>query len=144
MSNDEVLLESEAAFRIVRIAKAYCDAQGAPTGLENPPVSDRQWQASCAVAVRFLADPKSMTAELCHHEWRLSQMRSSHPAYWPAAVLTDWSDLPAMDRYVESAGVAAMRSELAQIMSSQENSVLEILLGDAQPNQETENGEARR
>ena len=85
-----------------------------------------------------------MTAELCHHEWRLSQMRSSHPAYWPAAVLTDWSDLPAMDRYVESAGLAAMRSELAQIMSSQENSVLEILLGDAQPNQETENGEARR
>ena len=58
MSNDEVLLESEAAFRIVRIAKAYCDAQGAPTGLENPPVSDRQWQASCAVAVRFLADPQ--------------------------------------------------------------------------------------
>ncbi len=142
MSNDEVLVESKAAFRIVRIAKAYCDAQGAPTGLENPWVPDRQWQASCAVAVRFLADTKSMTAELCHYEWRLSQMRSSYPAYWPAAVLSDWSDLPAMDRYVESAGLAAMRSELAEIMSSKENCVPELLLDDPQPNQETENGEA--
>ncbi len=144
MSNEKIILESEAAFRIVRFAKAYCDAQGAPSGSENPPVSDRQWQASCAVALRFLADPQSMTAELCHHEWRLSQIHYSHPAYWPAAALPDWDDLPAMDQYWESAGLAAMRNELVEIKSSYENFLQKRLVDSAEQNQKTENGKARK
>ena len=115
MTNTEVHHEIVAAFRIIRIALAYCNAQTATSGLENAPVPERQWHACCAVAARFITDPQTMRPELCHHEWRLSQMRSSHPAYWPSAASRHWDDLAPMDQYVERAGLAAMRAELREI-----------------------------
>ncbi len=107
--NYEINQEAQAAAMIVRIALAYCNSQDALSGQEQPAVYDRQWQACCAVASRFLADPEAMTPQLCHHEWRLSQMRSSHPRYWPTAARTGWDDLSPMDQYAERAGLAAMR-----------------------------------
>ena len=46
-----------------------------------------------------------MTPALCHHEWRLSQMRHSHPTFWPPAVATDWEDLRPTDRMLEAMGL---------------------------------------
>jgi hypothetical protein len=122
MTKTEMLGEIVVASRIIRIALAYCNAQTAISGLENAPVPDRQWQACCAVAARFIADPRGMTAELCHHEWRLSQMRSSHPSYWPTAASRRWDDLLPLDQYVERAGLAAMRAELGEMEREQVDS----------------------
>jgi hypothetical protein len=108
----EIQLETAAARQIVLIAMAYCEAQTATSGEESPMVLDRQWQACCGVAARFLSDPEAMTPQLCHHEWRLSQMRHSHPPFWPAAASRTWDELDPMDQYVERAGLAAMRQAL--------------------------------
>lgn len=132
--------EARAAQTIVCIALAYCDAQNATSGVENPPVSDRQWQACCGVASRFLADPNTMTPELCHHEWRLVQMRASHPEFWPPAARVGWDQLDTMKQYVERAGLAAMRQELARIRAEEEEAYTAHLHPDAQQQHEIDNG----
>ena len=128
----DMTAEMDAANRIVRIALAYCDAQSVTSGIEQPAAHDRQWQACCGVAARFLSDPKAMTPALCHHEWRLSQMRHSHPAYWPPAVSTNWEDLPGTDRMIEGMGLRAMRDELLCIETEEEERLTAHLHPDAQ------------
>lgn len=130
--------ETIEAAKIVRIALAYCSAQDSLSGQDQPAVYDRQWQACCGVAARFLHDPKAMTAELCHHEWRLSQMRSSHPQYWPAAASVDWDQLDGTNRYAEYAGLAAMRQELLEIEREEEEQLTERLHRDAQQKHDQE------
>jgi len=134
--NYELKQEVDAAGRIVRVAQAYADAQHVLDGYKNPSVSDRQWQACCLVASRFLADPDAMTPQQCHHEWRLSQMRSSHPAFWPTAVATEWGDLSVTDRMLESIGLRAMRDELQRIETEQEERLIAHLHADAQQMQD--------
>ena len=127
MNNYDTDHEALAASIIVRVALAYCNAQTATLGLEDAPVPDRQWQACCAVAARSIPDPQAMTPELCHHEWRLNQMRSSHPGYWPPAASRNWDDLSPMDQYVERSGLAAMRAELLEIERQREEQSTEAL-----------------
>ena len=114
----DIQLEAAAARHIVLIAMAYCEAQTATSGEESPIVHDRQWQACCGVAARFLSDPEAMTPQLFHREWRLSQMRHSHPQFWPAAASRTWDELDPMDQYVERAGLAAMRQALDETRRS--------------------------
>ncbi len=130
MSTSTIFEETRAANQIVRIARAYCDAQNVLTGSENPQTCDRQWQACCGVAARFLANPVAMTPELCHHEWRLSQMRYSHPDYWPWSAKLNWSELAPTDQYLERAGLAAMRQELHEINFEQKKPTIELLHTD--------------
>ncbi len=132
--------EARAAKTIVRVADAYAGAQDALSGDPNLVISDRQWQACCGVASRFLADPEAMTPALCHHEWRLVQMRSSHPKHWPPAASRDWDELDPMDQYVERAGLAAMRQELERIRAEEEEAYTAFLHPDAQRQHEIDNG----
>ncbi len=136
----EIDQETQAAQTIVRIALAYCDAQDALTGQVQPEVYDRQWQACCGVAARFLADSEAMTPQLCHHEWRLSQMRSSHPRYWPSAAGVDWANLDGINQYAEIAGLAAMRQALQDIRWEEDETLTEHLHPDAQQQHEIDNG----
>lgn len=128
--------EINAANRIVRIALAYSDAQGVTSGHESPAASGRQWQACCGVAARFLADPAAMTPALCHHEWRLNQMQSSHPAFWLPAVSASWEDLPATGRMTTGMGLRAMRDELLRLESEEEERTIVHLHADAQQMQD--------
>ena len=137
-----ITTEMDAANRIVRIALAYCDAQCITSGIEQHVAHDRQWQACCGVASRFLADPAAMTPALCHHEWRLSQMRHSHPTFWPPAVATDWEDLSPTDRMLEAMGLRAMREELSYLESEVEERLIRHLHADAQEMQDEAPGEA--
>jgi hypothetical protein len=130
--------EIKTANNIVRIAMAYCEAQNSVTGMEAPPVPDRQWQACCGVASRFLADPSAMTPQICHHAWRLSQMRHSHPACWPPAVATEWEHLSPTDRMLEGMGLRAMRDELRRIEAEEEERLIAHLHADAQQMQDAE------
>ena len=135
MNTDEIA----AANLITRIAQAYCDAQSALSGETNPPIYDRQWQACCTVAGRFLADPGAITPQLCHHEWRLSQMNASHPQYWPSAARLDWDDLSPTDQYLERAGLAAMRQALRNHQWEEEERLAAYLQSDAQQQHDAEN-----
>ncbi len=60
---------------------------------------------------REAKDLKEVVAEQTL-ELRLSQMRHSHPQFWPAAASRTWDELDPMDQYVERAGLAAMRQAL--------------------------------
>ncbi len=128
--------EINAANRIVRVALAYCNAQYTLSGIEHPVAPERQWQACCTVASRFLADPAAMTPQLCHQEWRLSQMRHSHPAYWPSAAATEWEQLSPTDRMLENMGLRAMRDELLRLESEEEERLTAHLHADAQAMQD--------
>ena len=137
-----ITTEMDAANRIIRIALAYCETQDILSGQIERPVHDRQWQACIGVATRFLTDPAAMTPALCHHEWRLSQMRHSHPTFWPPAVATDWEDLSPTDRMLESMGLRAMREELSYLESEVEERLIRHLHADAQEMQDEALGEA--